>query len=83
MRKIILIILVIFSIKGKSQSRIIQTTEISKNNSDSVIVKTKFETINGKYFLSESKCRKEEIDSISKIDRRRAEKIIRDFGWRN
>lgn len=79
----IFLILFFASINCKSQSRIVQTTDISKNNSDSVIVKTKFETINGKYFLSESKCRKEEIDSISKIDRRRAEKIIRDFGWRN
>ena len=82
-KNIFTISLFLASINLKSQNKIIQTTELKKNNTDSVIVKTKFETINGKYFLSESKCKKEEVDSISKIDRRRAEKIIRDFGWKN
>lgn len=79
----IFVILFFISTNCKSQNKITQTTESYKNVIDSVIVKTKFETINGKYFLSESKCRKEEVDSISKIDRKRAEKIIRDFGWKN
>lgn len=65
----------------KSQTKIIQSLERTKN--DSCIIFTKFETKEGKSFKSEVKCKFLEFDSLKIIERRRAKIIAENFNWKN
>ena len=81
MRKIILIALALFSINMKSQTKIVQTLNLLKNDSCSLV--TKIETKEGKGYKSELKCKYSDYDSLKIIERKRAKLIAENFNWKN
>jgi len=81
MKRIILIASVLFSINLKSQTKIIQTLKLLKN--DSCLIMTKIETSDGRGYKSELKCKYLEFDSLKIIERKRAKLISDNFNWKN
>jgi len=77
----IIIIIVFASINCKSQTKIIQSIERTRN--DSCIIFTKLETKEGKSFKSQVKCKFLEFDSLKLIERKRAKIISENFNWKN
>lgn len=81
MIKIILIASVLFSINLKSQTNIVQTLSLLKN--DSCLIITKIETKEGKGYKAELKCKYSDYDSLKVIERKRAKLIAQNFDWKN
>lgn len=77
----IIIIIVFASINCKSQTKIIQSVERTRN--DSCIIFTKLEVKDGKVYKSEAKCKFSEFDSLKVIERKRAKIIAENFNWKN
>lgn len=81
MRKLIVIISLLFSTNCKSQTKINQS--VKKIQNDSCLITTKIETKNGNGYKSETKCKMIESDSLKIIDRKRARLISENFNWKN
>lgn len=81
MKKILLITLVLFYLKSKSQTNITQSVQRLKN--DSCLIVTKIETKKGNGYKSETKCKFTEFDSLKVIERKRAKLIAENFNWKN
>ena len=81
MKKIILITSVLLSINLRSQTKIIQTLSLLKN--DSCFITTKIETKDGRGYKAELKCKYSDYDSLKVIERKRAKLIAQNFDWKN